>query len=152
MIRRPPRSTRTDTLFPDTTLVRSQRGLRDAHHLGTALRRHLALLHEQSVGVGVDLLIDSLAGEEGALARLLHADPLRHLAHDQLDVLVVDRDALVAVHLLDLLHEVRLGLTDALDLEELLGITGTVDDRITGGDLLAVRSEEHTSELQSLIR
>src|SRR3546814_8265769 len=27
MIRRPPRSTRTDTLFPDTTLVRSLRGL-----------------------------------------------------------------------------------------------------------------------------
>src|SRR3546814_2726250 len=26
MIRRPPRSTRTDTLFPDTTLFRSQRG------------------------------------------------------------------------------------------------------------------------------
>src|SRR3546814_1565129 len=46
--------------------VGGQRGLRDAHHLGTALRRHLALLHEQSVGVGVDLLIDSLAGEEGS--------------------------------------------------------------------------------------
>src|SRR3546814_18891206 len=27
MIRRPPRSTRTDTLFPDTTLFRSQRDL-----------------------------------------------------------------------------------------------------------------------------
>src|SRR3546814_16960907 len=26
MIRRPPRSTRTDTLFPDTTLFRSKRG------------------------------------------------------------------------------------------------------------------------------
>src|SRR3546814_7761375 len=28
MIRRPPRSTRTDTLFPDTTLFRSRRALR----------------------------------------------------------------------------------------------------------------------------
>src|SRR3546814_15884173 len=27
MIRRPPRSTRTDTLFPDTTLFRSQHGV-----------------------------------------------------------------------------------------------------------------------------
>src|SRR3546814_1601899 len=51
MIRRPPRSTRTDTLFPYTTLFRSQRGrlqrlhyvppdfpLRDAAPMGTAIR------------------------------------------------------------------------------------------------------------------
>src|SRR3546814_1131701 len=42
MIRRPPRSTRTDTLFPYTTLVRSGRGLlpreRDLHHLRRRLR------------------------------------------------------------------------------------------------------------------
>src|SRR3546814_7304830 len=31
MIRRPPRSTRTDTLFPYTTLFRSQRRLRHRH-------------------------------------------------------------------------------------------------------------------------
>src|SRR3546814_5133031 len=31
MIRRPPRSTRTDTLFPYTTLFRSQDGRRGAH-------------------------------------------------------------------------------------------------------------------------
>src|SRR3546814_13984690 len=32
MIRRPPRSTRTDTLFPDTTLVRSAEHRRQARH------------------------------------------------------------------------------------------------------------------------
>src|SRR5690606_9771446 len=63
---------------------------------------------------------------------------LGHLAHDQLDVLVVDRHALVPVDLLHLADEVRLGLTDALDLEELLGVAGTVDDRVAGADLLAV--------------
>src|SRR3546814_3878165 len=31
MIRRPPRSTRTDTLFPYTTLFRSQIGVADGH-------------------------------------------------------------------------------------------------------------------------
>src|SRR3546814_978379 len=36
MIRRPPRSTRTDTLFPYTTLFRSHRG---RHHPGTACHR-----------------------------------------------------------------------------------------------------------------
>src|SRR3546814_8107780 len=32
IIRRPPRSTRTDTLFPYTTLFRSDRGLPQRHH------------------------------------------------------------------------------------------------------------------------
>ena len=75
------------------------------------------------------LAIDPLAGQEVGVARLLHADAAGHLAHDQLDVLVVDRHALVAVHLLDLFDEVQLGLADALDLDELLRIAGPVDDR-----------------------
>src|SRR3546814_2270093 len=41
MIRRPPRSTRTDTLFPDTTRVRSERLVADkvADMVGAARRR-----------------------------------------------------------------------------------------------------------------
>src|SRR3546814_15237770 len=35
MIRRPPRSTRTDTLFPYTTLFRSPRGLASSRFLGS---------------------------------------------------------------------------------------------------------------------
>src|SRR3546814_6530966 len=46
MIRRPPRSTRTDTLFPYTTLFRSSapscRGIRH----GTCLRKHLPLAQQ----------------------------------------------------------------------------------------------------------
>src|SRR3546814_10827067 len=42
MIRRPPRSTRTDTLFPDTTLFRSKEAAlspdRPEHYLGDAER------------------------------------------------------------------------------------------------------------------
>src|SRR3546814_17137934 len=37
MLRRPPRSTRTDTLFPYTTLFRSPGIARDAHDAGQAL-------------------------------------------------------------------------------------------------------------------
>src|SRR3546814_6107855 len=39
MIRRPPRSTRTDTLFPYTTLFRS-RDHASAHHIGSTVLRH----------------------------------------------------------------------------------------------------------------
>src|SRR3546814_16117019 len=38
MIRRPPRSTRTDTLFPYTTLFRSARRHQRDHHLGNRRR------------------------------------------------------------------------------------------------------------------
>src|SRR3546814_7810969 len=98
MIRRPPRSTRTDTLFPYTTLFRSAVGM--GHHLVGAL------------GGGVE-------------------------AH---------------------------GVADALAFGERHGLVGAID-RAGGGidqmrhlELAAAfqdigeRSEEHTSELQSLMR
>src|SRR3546814_12232630 len=49
MILRPPRSTRTDTLFPDTTLFRSDRGA-DQKPLHPALRQ-LPSLHLHAVAV-----------------------------------------------------------------------------------------------------
>jgi hypothetical protein len=45
---------------------------------------------------------------------------------------------LVAVDPLDLGDQVLLGLTDTLDLQQLLGVAGAVHDRIAGRDLLAV--------------
>src|SRR3546814_13312017 len=47
MIRRPPRSTRTDTLFPDTTLFRSDAGYQGVgkreEHQGRDVQWHIAL-------------------------------------------------------------------------------------------------------------
>src|SRR3546814_7738458 len=58
MIRRPPRSTRTDTLFPYTTLFRSRGGNR-------RLVRELLHLGQDLIAVGVAQLVDDLAvGEE----------------------------------------------------------------------------------------
>src|SRR3546814_5871734 len=91
MIRRPPRSTRTDTLFPYTTLFRSP-------PLGTGGARQLF--------DAVHPLLDQRRGEEQH-----HADPDR----------------------------------DPADLDEHL-VIGVETDREVG------RSEEHTSELQSLMR
>src|SRR3546814_6583266 len=95
MIRRPPRSTRTDTLFPYTTLFRSLGQLR------------------QAVGV---------------LAQFLRIGPQRrHRRRHRQRLAVAVGD-----------HAARSGDRDLAQ-----------DPRI---GLLLVRSEEHTSELQSLMR
>src|SRR3546814_7094208 len=86
MIRRPPRSTRTDTLFPYTTLFRSTPSLRD--------------VHERRVGI---------LGRGGRRSK---AARVGHLRDD-----------------------------DATVVEKRGGEVGRTD-----------RSEEHTSELQSLMR
>src|SRR3546814_1668716 len=66
MIRRPPRSTRTDTLFPYTTLFRSVvLRLADDPHLGAqcADRRHLVCRHQ--MGKADDTRNPGVAGGQG---------------------------------------------------------------------------------------
>src|SRR3546814_10398643 len=109
MIRRPPRSTRTDTLFPYTTLFRS-----------------LQLLHAQRDALRV--LVDA---DDLHLHRVADVDQLRRMA-----------DAAIA-HVGDVEQAV-----DAAQVDEGAIIGDVLDDAV---DHLA-RSEEHTSELQSLMR
>src|SRR3546814_1617088 len=68
MIRRPPRSTRTDTLFPYTTLFRSQQ----QHRVAGMLRLQFDLAHqigEEGVGDVGDDHPDRLARAEHQRAR-----------------------------------------------------------------------------------
>src|SRR3546814_6742067 len=66
MIRRPPRSTRTDKLFPYTTLVRSQVLQQDLHRIGQAGDVELlAQLGQACVGVGLAVDVEAGAGGEG---------------------------------------------------------------------------------------
>src|SRR3546814_19575099 len=51
MIRRPPSSTRTDTLFPYTTLFRSERALQLRHARVDVADRAVAGIHEAAVGL-----------------------------------------------------------------------------------------------------
>src|SRR3546814_10776913 len=105
MIRRPPRSTRTDTLFPYTTLFRSASG---------AIRNSL---FEDGAG-------------EGVPARVM-VDYIRLFSYDvdfQRDIHAGDR--------FDLLFE---RYQDA-------------DGSVAHDGQIRYRSEEHTSELQSLMR
>src|SRR3546814_7698909 len=66
MIRRPPRSTRTDTLFPYTTLFRSQCGLRQATVL-QAGAVHLRAIQARAAEIGV--LQGAQAGHAGVHER-----------------------------------------------------------------------------------
>src|SRR3546814_6941270 len=107
MIRRPPRSTRTDTLFPYTTLFRSRQHLRLP-----ALRRPRAVLVGGKTNGGLP------EGRRFFLPCRRPADPCPTLRHES----VVHRHAGDSVNALGL---------------EPFGL---------------LRSEEHTSEFQSLMR
>src|SRR3546814_7093490 len=124
MIRRPPRSTRTDSLFPYTTLFRSlvepvdgQEG--EAIHLDIV--GHLLDVHLRREQLCTFRCVDAvIAAVPGGGA----GDPHMHLGGPGL-----------AQHL----HDLEAG--------------GAAHDRIVDQHKpLAVRSEEHTSELQSLMR
>src|SRR3546814_20818428 len=57
-IRRPPRSTRTDTLFPYTTLFRAQRVAVDADFTAPVAVDAVAL-EQQGIGLGVAQVVDA---------------------------------------------------------------------------------------------
>src|SRR3546814_2402327 len=106
MIRRPPRSTRTDTLFPYTTLFRS-----------------LLELHQR-----VGEIIEAVG---------------RALAVGHLLVIIVESDR----------GEAGLAFVEIGAAEQVLREAGAAMLRIFLDDRLQLRrSEEHTSELQSLMR
>src|SRR3546814_5873166 len=147
MIRRPPRSTRTDTLFPSTTLFRSQRqvgaptpeaeaaqqALRaldaaQAHALAEAVAQHLAQI---AFGVGKAELDRLRAGPELAAEQLV-------LGRSQALA------AAVAHHLLEHRVQVVLQRADARHVVGVLRPEG-LEDGLAG-------SEEHASEPQSLMR
>src|SRR3546814_3121797 len=119
MIRRPPKSTRTDTLFPYTTLFRSGLGGKIADDL--AARRHL---DAPRAGLALQHLLE------------IFLQPV-------LPDLVAGRDVQRILGLL-----IFLGVRGA-------DIADQVADRGPGRIIArkaALRSEEHPSELQSLMR
>src|SRR5207247_310110 len=93
--------------------VGRQRGLRDAEQHGLRRGGALALRDDPLVLLLEPELVHELAHDELRVADLFDPDASEHLADDDLDVLVVDRDALEAVDLLHLVHEVALQLAVA---------------------------------------
>src|SRR3546814_4206470 len=121
MIRRPPGSTRTDTLFPYTTLFRSAAGLAlvDA-----------SVVEDSQVAHSVDRQSGNLVGQ---LAGLELDDQLGQAARFALDLVREDPHSVV-------FHRRDFRLESNEPIPE-----GRKVDRPD-------RSEEHTSELQSLMR
>src|SRR3546814_1809675 len=120
MIRRPPRSTRTDTLFPYTTLFRS----------GRALRRHQA-------APGLPLRAPAATGRPGPVGRLTAMQTERGEDMTGLGVHKIGGTSMSAVET----------VVDDIVIGERAG--GDLYNRVF---VVSARSEEHTSELQSLMR
>src|SRR3546814_3733274 len=143
MIRRPPRSTRTDTLFPYTTLFRSRSArcawlrcsypvssARHAHHRCAALVHVLGLFQKVGLYLVAALVLDHVD------QRLGHVD-VRSFERADLDLgvhILGQRAAAVDMEqVVEPLERVRARRADQLEL---------VDHLHPG----ALRSEEHTSE------
>src|SRR3546814_10880633 len=128
MIRRPPRSTRTDTLFPYTTLFRSAGLLEVEGRLLRIVGALLDILREQRVGLVDREVVAHLA--EAAQDRLDHALAVHRVLEGQAQIVVGER--------------LRVAMHD----EHVVAAARGVQDGYVG----APRSEEHTFELQSLMR
>src|SRR3546814_10229207 len=120
MIRRPPRSTRTDTLLPYTTLFRSIPAL------------HGELVN-QALGQGRPALVRTFPASNDF-------DPVVGFGGFSLTLAVEHR------------LENRRAIAREHQDHSCLGLEFGRDDGRSGTDFLAFRSEEPTSELQSLIR
>ena len=87
-------------------------------------------------------LSTSWPGKRVGVAGGLDAHLLQHLAHDQLDVLVVDVDALRLVDLLHLADEVQLRRGRALQRQQLSRVRRPLVQRVARLDDLAVSDEQ----------
>ena len=83
-----------------------------------------------------------LAAQEPSVAGIRDLDLAQHLANDDLDVLVVDLDALEPVDVLDLAHQVIGELLDALQPQDVVRIRLAVGDDLAADDLLALEHIE----------
>ena len=119
-----------------------ERGLGHAQQHGLG-RGRLAALGQDAVVVLLELEpIDQLRREQVDVARLVDADLAEHLPDDDLDVLVVDRDALALVDLLDFLDQVALDGVLAPGVEVFLRVDRAIGDGVAGADLRAVVDQD----------
>src|SRR3546814_5003706 len=176
MIRRPPRSTRTDTLFPYTTLFRSQDdfgillqygadcigavgvlpadGIVPVHHVDGSVVEEAAVTSSRTIS-GVQRKL--LAWHDGTTFRpsVGPGDPATHIAksnHND-EPTLVQNESLILRLAREILGENEVTRGEPATVIGIDGLALLVErfDRLDG-ERLRLRSEEHTSELQSLMR
>src|SRR5262249_14949607 len=118
--------------------ARLQRGLGDAEQYRVADGLLLALRFRPRIDLVELDLVDLLALDQIGLAGVVDLDLLQHLADDHLDVLVVDRDALQPIDVLNLVDEIGGELLDALDRQDVVRGGVALDDRVALLDHIAV--------------
>src|SRR5215467_7848926 len=91
---------------------------------------------------GIDLVeldpIHLVALDQFGLAGVIDLDLLQHLADDNLDVLVVDVDALQSVDFLDLVDQIGGEVLDALDRQNVMRGRIALDDEVALLDDVAI--------------
>ena len=93
--------------------------------------------------------LDLLAHDEAGVARIDDRDAAQHLAHDHLDVLVVDLHALQPVDVLHLVDDVARERLHPLEAQDVVRVGRAVDDRlalvdhlpVVHGDVLVLRDQ-----------
>ncbi len=93
-----------------------------------AMRRLPAVLRRRCVFVDNAGIVDLLAAQEAGVPAVHDLGFPQHLAHDDLDVLVVDLDALQAVDVLDFLHQVIVQRLHAQQSQNVVRVRLAVDD------------------------
>src|SRR3546814_5899069 len=121
MIRRPPRSTRTDTLFPYTTLFRAIHTVLKEDQMSGNRSNFVRLTSTACTAAMIAMAFGSQAHAQAA------APPVAEGATETSDIVVT------ATRRAEPLQKVPIAIT------------------VVGGDILR-RSDEHTSELKSLMR
>ena len=133
--------------------VGCQRRLRDTHKHLTTGSRLPALGSDLAVLRQVSHTVNKLAGHESRITGLKDGNSTQHLANDDLNVLRVDTDALIAVDLLDLVNKLLLRDGATHDANDFLRIKLTLSQRLACLDMLAFSDKKllTTRDLNNVI-
>ena len=82
--------------------------------------------------------VELLARDQVAVAAIGDLHLLQHLAHDHLDMLVVDGHTLQAIDFLDLVDEIGGEFLDALDGQDIMRRRVPIDDEVAHLDHVAI--------------
>ena len=126
--------------------VDGARDLEGAEDDGLGLGRGAAGQGHVAHGVREDVAVDVLAQQVLGVTGVGHLDAAQHLARDDLDVLVVEVDALGGVDVLDGLDEGVHRRLDVRELAQLAEVDEATGDLVAGTDLHAVLHVGHEAD------